>query len=61
MKKIDKAVKKDKLTSKAISWINSEHGKLELKNSYELAKQVTDSIEVARRVDPESLMSPITR
>ncbi len=52
---------KDDLTLKAIKWVNSSKGKQKLKKAYKRAKQVTDSIDKARRVDPESLTSPITR
>jgi len=51
----------DDLTAKAIKWINSSTGKQKLKNAYQRAKRMTDSLDEARRVDPESLKRPITR
>jgi hypothetical protein len=51
----------DDLTAKAIKWINSSTGKQKLKNAYQRAKKNTDSLDEARRVDPESLKRPITR
>ena len=52
---------KDDLTLKAIKWVNSSKGKQKLKKAYKRAKLVTDSLDEARRVDPESLTRPITR
>ena len=53
--------KNDDLTAKAIKWINSSTGKQKLQKAYMRAKEKTDSLDEARRVDPESLKRPITR
>ena len=49
------------VTERAIKWLNSPTGKEKLKNAYKRAKTATESLNMARRVNPESLERPITK